>query len=73
MRFRAARPGESVGTAGPDATRGPPDATSCPRLLGRQALADARRAREEPVYACRFSNVFGERFEALNTPDPRAP
>lgn len=63
MRFRAARPRESIPTAGPDATRGPPTAPSCPRSLGRQAFADARRAREEPVDWCRFSNVFGERFE----------
>jgi hypothetical protein len=50
-----------------------PDDESWPRSLGGQALVDARRAREEPVSWCRVSNVFGERFETLNSPDPRAP
>jgi hypothetical protein len=54
-----------------DAT-GPPDATSRPRSLGWQALADALRAGKEPVCCCCLSNVSGGRFETPNNPDPRA-
>ena len=73
MRFRAARPGESIPMAAPDATRGPPDATFCPQSLGRQAVADAPSAREEAVHWWRLSDVFGGRFETLNSTDLASP
>ena len=71
MRFGAARPGESIPTAVPDATRG--NLTLRPardRSAGKPSRTSERS--REPVYQCRFSDVFGERFETLNSPDPRA-
>ena len=71
MRLRAARPGELIppGPAERDQTRGLVFAVD----FSSEDLAAARRARVDLVYWCRFSNVFGERFETRNSLNPAVP
>jgi hypothetical protein len=73
LRFRAARPGEML----------PPLPASGERRRRRSellavdfpldVLEQARRARINFVYWCRFSNVFGEQFETQNSLNPAVP
>lgn len=66
MRLRAARPGESLP---PEPNRQRPFAATFPLSV----LDQANRNRLAAVYWCRFSNVFGDRFETRNSLDPREP
>jgi hypothetical protein len=68
MRLRAARPGENI-PPGP-ADRAPTRGAVFEVSFSSEELTAARRARIDIVYRCRFSNVFGERFETRNSANP---
>lgn len=73
MRHRAARPGEMIPPlpASGQRSRQRPDVLEVDFHV--DVLEQARRAGINFVYWCRFSNVFGERFETRNSLDPAVP
>ena len=73
MRLLTVRPGEILPPEPEDHSRRRLQGEVLTVTLERSVLADARRARAEIAYWCRFSNVFGERFETRTTANPSVP